>query len=459
MIWLIAILAAPAADGHDTYLSLRAAYADWPQDYAIAVGLAYAAMDRGEPRVALSAWERARKISGGNLEVQLGRIPALVATGDTTRARAEARAAVDDHPDMARAWMLHAWAWRNEAILPGIGSRIAESSYLRAATLDPELASAWCGTGWSRVLQGDTLGARKAFRTASDLDYRDRCAYRGLATTRPSFEIWGSVFGAGLVFQDHAARTAGVSGVVQGGITLGEVVTLEATGRAVQVGSTAEDGSDGEPIHQQEGWARLAIHHKGHGAQLLIGTDHIGGLVEGKALSMGGSVWGTWWTTFRGGFQHTTYTDGRALQANVDVVVPLHPAVSLSGGVQWSNWTPDTDGDPTGTASGVGNYVSGSGKLTVAGDWGSLEVGGRGGPEYRPVRVDQTTLWNLQERIDASGFVTTTIPTTPWLDLSLSYEVMRLDTETGIADLPISTDAFHEHVLGIGFTFRHRGRL
>lgn len=437
---MIALLALTAL-GQDALTDLRREALLYPGDYATHVALARAAEAVGDDETAWASWSRAVALSEANLESSLGRIPVAVRLGHTDTAREDARHALDLAPGLPEALLLHAWAWRSDPVLPGLGGWIAEQSYLRYAALRPADGAPWCGVGWVRALRGDRLGARNAFDAA--MARGDACADDGLTATRPAVEAWGTALGTAIVYQDHPDRGAGGAGLLTAGARLGDVAHLEASGRALGIGTT------GAALTQGEVWGRLGLTHAGHGLEALAGGTWTGGPVTTSSLTVGGGAWLTVWATLRGDLSWTRFGDGDLVQGDVRLTLPLTPAVTATTGVHLGRFQPfdgvDTDEDDTLRASAHLDLTASMGRLT-------LSAGGRVGPEVRPLRPLTATLFNLDDRLTASGRVGATVTATPFLDVHLGYEVLRLQS-------PSTGDLRHEHLASLGLTLHTRTPL
>ena len=435
-------------------LATAAAESDtYPQDYAAAVRYAQAAVTAERPELALIAWDRAMALSGGNLEVLLGRSLTLLDLGRIADARRDARSATDQAPDQPIVWTRRAWAQRNTPKLASgaWGQLGAESSYRRALALDSENAAAHCGLAWSLLALGDRLGAERAFRLRFEQDPADDCAIDGAVASAPRIAGGGGVVLAGIVRDGHPLYVGGLSLLVQGGVEVADLAFFQVTGRFLWLFSEEESGSDraagrGGPTvgpasgqtatyDQQELWLRAGAHHRGAGGQVLVGVLDASTSDESFA-TVGGQGWVSFGATLRGEGAWAGYGDGETAMGGLGLRVPVTSFLSLDGGLRLSSWMP-TDSESEGP------YAAGS--LAALLDVGRLhlEAGGRFGTEIRPLRFDEPILWNTTERYVGGAFVDGTVELHDKFGLSFGYELLRMQPVDG-------SDDRHTHVFSLG---------
>ena len=432
-------------------LATAAAESDtFVQDYAAAVRYAQAAVAAERPELALLAWDRAMELSGGNLEVFLGRSLTLLDLGRIQPARLDAAAATEVAPDQGIAWTRRAWAQRHTPKFASgaWGNLGAESSYRRALVLDPSDTTAGCGLAWTRLALGDRLGAERAFRIRFEQDPSDGCAADGAMASAPRIAGGGSVVLAGMVRDGHPLYAGGLSLLVQGGLEVADLAFFQVTGRflwlfpneGVSVGPPgAPPGSPGTggttPYDQQELWLRAGAHHRGAGGQVLVGVLDASSTDDSFA-TVGGQGWVTFGATLRGEGAWAGYSDGETAMGGVGLRVPVTSFLALDGGFRLSSWLP-TD------AEAEDPYAAGSLAAILDIDRLHLEAGGRFGTEIRPLRFDEPTLWNTTERYGGGAFVDGSIELHDNLGLSFGYELLRMQPTDG-------SDDRHTHVFSLG---------
>ena len=431
-------------------LATAAAESDtWPEDYAAAVRYAQAAVAAERPELALFAWDRAMQLSGGNLEVLLGRSLTLLDLGQIQLARLDAAAATDVAPDQAIAWTRRAWAQRHTPKLASgaWGNLGAEVSYRRALALDPEDEVARCGLAWSRLALGDRLGSERAFRLRFEQDPSDECAAQGALASAPRIEGGGSVVLAGLVRDGHPLYAGGLSLLVQGGIQVADLAFFQVTGRflwlfpeaGASVGPPTQPGAPPSnqtaPYDQQELWLRGGLNHRGAGGQVLVGVLDASSTDDSFA-TVGGQGWVSFGATLLGEGAWAGYTDGETAMGGLGLRVPATTFLSLNAGFRLSSWLP-TDSEAEGP------YAAGSLAAVLDIDRLHLEAGGRFGTEVRPLRFDEPTLWNTTERYGGGAFVDGSIELHDNFGLSFGYELLRMQPVDG-------SDDRHTHVFSLG---------
>jgi len=438
-------------------LARAAALSDtWPQDYAAAVGWARAAVTAERPEDALRAWDRAMALSGGNLEVLLGRSATLLELDRVVEARLDARGATALAPDLPASWNGRAWAQRHT---PGLASGAwglldAETSYRRALRLDPDDATAGCGLAWTRLALGDRVGAEQAFRLRFEADPADDCAARGAAESRPRITGGGALVVAGVVRDGHPLYAGGPSLLVQGGLEIADLAFVQVTGRFLWLlpSREAAGGPPGSPqslngaapYDQQEIWLRAGADHRGSGGQVLVGIFNAS-TADAAFATVGGQGWLTWGATLRGEGSFARYADGDTVMGGLGVRVPVTSFLSLDGGLRLSSWLPAEGDDEGPLVAGQASALLELGRL-------GLEVGGRFGTEVRPLRFADPTLWNTTERYGGGLFVDGSIELHENIGLTLGYELLRMQPVDG-------SDDRHTHVFSLGVFGRGTGGL
>lgn len=435
-------------------LATAAAESDtFPQDYAAAVRYAQAAMTAERPELALYAWDRAMALSGGNLEVLLGRSLTLLDLGRVVEARLDARSATDKAPDQPVAWNRRAWALRHAPKLASgaWGDLGAEASYRQALALDPDDPTAACGMAWSRLTLGDRLGAERAFRLRFEQDPADDCAAQGAAASGPRIAGGGAVVVAGIVRDGHPLYAGGLSLLVQGGLEIADLAFVGVTGRFLWLfptpGSGAQTGAVGPPggpgtglnattpYDQQEIWVRAGAHHRGSGGQVLVGVFNAS-TADDTFATLGGQGWVSFGATLRGEGAWAGYADGETAMGGAGLRVPVTSFLALDGGFRLSSWMP-TDSDSEGP------YAAGQVSALLDIDRLDLQIGGRFGTEVRPLRFGQPTLWNTTERYGGGLFIDGSIELHDNIGLTVGYELLRMQPVDG-------SDDRHTHVFSLG---------
>ena len=415
-VWMIA---GPAL-GADLSV-LEAQLERFPDDYASAAALGKAAVQAGDGELALRGWRAAQRVSGGNLESSAGVVLALTALGRHIDARAAAEALVVAHPDSAKAWVTHAWAWRWEPILPQRSAWQATRSYQMAAAaarVQGGGSELWCGLGYTRWSLGDIRRSREAFEASDSV-----CGRQGLASMPPVWRVWGSAAAGLAAYADHPWRASGRHVGGQVGARWSEAVGVDLSVRRVTVDGAWPDDSRPPPdrftpppleedtVGQTELWARTGGRVGTVGGDALVGVVQIDGAESGSAHALGGRAWAQLSAVTLGlSAVSTSYDSGDNLQLGADLELPLHAAVALMGGVDHTRAADQvtTAAGPTGpvTSELLDQGSSGWGAVRAA-VWPaglSLSLGGRLGRELRPVRFAVPAVWNLDEALLGSGF-------------------------------------------------------
>lgn len=438
---MIPLLLAATAFGGTSLEALERAAHDYPTDYGAQVDFARAAAAAGRFDLAVRAWDRAEALSGGNLEVHLGRLVARVGLGDTRGALADGRAARLAAPELADAWSYSGWAQRHRDP-PELGYVQAEASYRQAVTLDPEDAGAWCGLGWMRSVRRDRPAALKAFERAEALE-PGGCGAEGVAGQAGPWAVGGDLGLVALAWTDHSWRRSGVWLFGRAGLTWNDTVHADVVFRGFwgsYLGSTGAITS----ADQQEIWGRVGASNRFGGAEVLVGGVLSGDAVGSGATAVGGRAWGTWWVTLLGEGLWARHDDGNAWQAGLTALAPVAEELTVEAGALATGFTPDADADAS-VASGTG--LSGSAALHFSVERYRFSIGGRGGRELRPVRMEIPAMWNVPEPLIASGWASAGVRALPFMHLSLGYEITRLLESAG--------DTAHAHAFSFDLSFVH----
>ena len=443
LLLLVALALGTATPLHAADLdALRAAALAYPQDYATQIALARAADAAGEVDTALLAWDAAFAVSGGNLESSLGRALALLAAGRIPQARAAARAATVVFPKSPEALRTYGWTLGQVGEwMPGTyGLVAAERAYARALSLMPQDDSR-CGLAWTRYALGAPLLAREDFVALLGSGSGNPCAVEGTTATRPMIRFGGGFTLTGSLYQDHDTNLGGFNALIVGHVSFADLVFGALYGRFL--GIAYDSGSGTQDYTQQEIWGRVGVSHLGFGAQVLggaVGTSSSGGTIP--VLAWQG--WATFGPTLRLEGSWSSHDDGEALKVGAGLRVPIASFLALDGGI-----------DLTGMASDTGQtapYVSGTLSASLRIGRLRLQPGFRAGEELRPVRMDEPSIWNTTDLIEASAFLKGSVNMNPHLDLTFGYEVLRLQPSDG-------SDVRHTHLLSIGLSAGGSGGL
>jgi len=297
------------------------------------------------------------------------------------------------------------------------------------------------------------VGARRAFKRSLALE--GGCE-AGLGFSDLKQVPMSAHFSTTAIAYQDSAYSSGVSFTLGADATVGRLVTLGMTGRGLWLGS-GEEGT--EAVSQEEVWGRLGLTHRGHGFQAVVG----GGFTQAgdqstEKIVVGGTAWASWFVTPRVEAAYSSYHDGSSVQAAFAVRAPILEYVSLDGGIQLTQFTAVDELDlPEGSAVPTedGDWLtSGFASLRVEAPTWQFIAGGRFGLEYRPIRLDEPTLWNLTGRIEASGFVRGAYALPVFTSPSHAqrpiwgyggYEILRLSsTET--------VDTSHVHLVTVGIS-------
>lgn len=419
----------------------------WPEDFGAARQLGEVAASWGIWDLALKGWERAEQLGGPSHDVALGKVVPLLELGRTADARRAAKEATVLTPESGAAWRLLAWSRRQtNRWQAGTYARLgAASAYRTALRVDPEDRSAACGIAWTALERGDRLGATRGFQALLAHQAEDACALSGMDAAAPRWRVGGGFWLSGYAYS-NSTSTAGVSGLLAGWIGFADLVTLELTGRLLAIESQVDTakivGTQGEF------WARLGVSHSGHGGELLVG------LLDRSSRSVtetvvGGRAWATFGATARIEGAVSTFEDGTAALIGAGLRVPVFSLLGVDAAVQFTRWMPTSD-----TSTPVGALVSGSVILDPF-DALSIELTGRGGVGWAPIRFDQPAIWNTAERQLGGAAVTVTGRLTPFLSLRGGYEAVAL----GAAANTTTASTSWTHVFSLGVTVEHSGGL
>ncbi len=378
----------------------------FPEDYATAIALGQGALAEGDAEYAVEAFQRAVSLSDGNYESREGLVLAYTLAGNHTAAVAEGNTLIADHPDLPGAWATRAWAWRWNPTLPQRSAFVAARSYQHALQLGgPE--SFRCGEAWSRWGLGDHQGAYRRFSATNA-----PCREAGLRATAPTWTPYGAVMAGGSMFTDHEWRTTNNAIGAQVGVRRSTAFGMDATVRRVGVhGETAIIDATAPPdaptftsaitAQQTEFWLRGHARAGWVGVEGLFGSATTSGDFDASARVVGGRARAQLSAVTLGASGlATAYNDGAHTQLGLDLDLPLHPRVALSGGVQLTSFVASTDDsvDDQGTMGwGAVRWASESGRVTG-------QVGLRLGREVRPVRIADPSIWNIDEALVGSGF-------------------------------------------------------
>lgn len=407
----------------------RAEALRYPTDYASQVRLAEQAGAAGRYREAFAAWTAALHLSDRNLESSLGRSVIAAAIGEGRTSLTDAQRALELSPEQTSGWMTRAWAWRNVRWMPGFGFERAAADYRQVLEMEPRHASAMCGLGWMQAMRGHRIAARSSFARTEELGGMP-CGRNGLRRTAPAWTGWGTLSTTGSAYQNRDVQGALV-GHLSAGAQYDELLTLQLTGRGL---GFFPSGS------QFEVWGQASVAQGGHGLRL----SGAGGFGEADGTTvLGVEAWTTWWATIHGGFVYSTYDDGRVFQGIADLRTPWTPVVSTTVGLGLTTFRAADLNDPP---EDDAVNLAGRAILDLEFRRFTLSAGGRFGPEYRPVRLDDPSLYNHSARIGASGLVRATVFVTDVMDVHLGYEVLRLQPP---AD---PTNIGHQHLFTLGLT-------
>ena len=140
----------------------------------------------------------------------------------------------------------------------------------------------------------------------------------------------------------------------------------------------------------------------------------------------------------------------------VGVRVPVLSFLRIDARVRLSSWHPTTPTDlPPGapvSPADEGPFANLQASALLSLGPLDLEVGGRYGPEVRPIRFDEPTAWNLVDRPTAGVFASGRIAFSDNLGLTFGYEALRLRP-------PDDTESYHTHVLTLGVYAEGTGGL
>ncbi|MFT4625671.1 MAG: hypothetical protein ACI8PZ_004342 [Myxococcota bacterium] len=432
--WLVAASAQDLA-------AARAEFDAFPADYTASVVYAWAAWNDGDPDASLEGWRRAEALSSRNLETTTGSVLPLVALQRWREAAAAARDAVTLAPQEPLPWTIRGWAWRYRPLVLGIGESEARRSYRTAVALDPDAGAAWCGLGWLRLARGDRLGAARAFALSGS-----ECGPGASARARPRWTGGAALLGAVSGWSGHPSRAVGGGGVVQAWFAHGELVSARLTGRTVAVGLRPD--AVGGSVRQHEGWAELGVGHAGSGVKLVGGLP---GGTSGAGQVAGVRAWATLGATGRVELACARWTDAAQRQVAGGLAVPLGIPITAEARVQSTSLRFDAGGSVSGLGGTLAARWTGDGPVQAV-------VGGRVGTEWRPIRVDEPSVWNLLEPLRGGGFGGLDVAVSPTIRVVGSYDVAALggvwnpDFQGEVS----GTSVAHVGVLGVSGRFGTR---
>jgi hypothetical protein len=439
----------------------------YPQDYAAQVAWARASQAAGQPSVALAAWATAAMLSGGNLETTLGPIPALVALGHFDQARAASDAGLALAPELAGAWMLDGWATRYRPWMPSFALHRARRSYRRATELSPENAAAWCGLGWTRLGLGDVRGSKAALETALAHGDSEACATQGLAALPARWTVDATLVGGGSDWVSHPWRDSGTGYTAQVAGAYDSMFGLDVTVRKLHINEvpTTEDldaedddggdGTDEEPtgegsppppadeplapdpteldaapaggdLDQVELWVRAHGGHAGFGAQAVFGSLTTSGRADSGLRVLGGRAWATHGVTWTAEFATTAYEDGaEQSQFGAGFWLPVWQDLRVEGGALYSQVGGELPDESLG-GSGVAGWaaVAWQGPERPL----SARVVSHFGTERRPVRLDEPSVWNVDDTLRLSTQLVMGWAPVSWFSVMGGAEWAQFDT-------------------------------
>lgn len=420
-----------AAQDAPSGLDLARAEAEaYPEDAAAQVAWAEAAARARANEEALTAWRTVASLAGDDPTNRRARLDLLLRLDRPAQAVALAQAWRREAPDDPEPLRWAALAARSRGDLPALRATLARARYRRAARLDPDDPIARCGLGWTRAALGDRLGARRAFAAAAERGDAV-CATAGRAATAPALRSWGRLRAVAHGWQGHPERRLGGSGVMGAGLGWGDLVAFEATGRLIRQPTRFEGVEDPLPFDQREVWLRGVVGHAGHGVELLTGLLGLEGPVSGRGTFVSGRAWTTAWITLTADGGWARHADGWGWHLGGDLAVPLGAGLSLSAGVGTTALTPDE-----------GATLSETGRPLVAGravaTWRHARLtawgGGRVGPEIRPLRLDEPSVYNLDDRLIASGLAGVRVRIDDLWQVEAGYDVSRVRPADGSPD-------------------------
>lgn len=263
-------------------------------------------------------------------------------------------------------------------------------------------------TGWSCLRSGDYPAAEHAFRRAANLSGASSESLDGLfalRNSRLSGSSWMSVSG----------RTDGTLGFAAG-LTLGlnAPVTGTVVYRLLNLESelvqpifvplpTQEVTSRQHEVHLAAGMRLSSLTVNAHYAYLDVAGSpvHIGG------ASMRPTSWGPFGLLLETSI--SAYSDMTVTQFLGECQLPSIGGFSII---------------PGGALQIADDRVYGGGRLRLhySSEWGSIELGGRGGFEQRPVSLSWSTVSNFPEAIEAGAWATAQYNLANRLSLFTSFD-------------------------------------
>ncbi len=454
---LVLSLAAPAAAQTSALEQARLESEAYPQDYGAAVRLAAAATAAERHDLALLAWDRAVAVSGGNLDTALGRTVTLLALDRGREARAQAAEATTLAPESSPAWTTRGWALRNATgFAPPqyhlLGSEVA---YTRATHLDPGDRTAACGLAWTRLLLGDRIGARIAFGRMVEADLGDACALEGGAAAAPRVRFGGTTSFTGTLYGPGAPSTGGISVAGRAWGLIDELVGFQVAGR----GSVTDPASGG--YGQWEVWGGASVKHRGLGLEFLGAV-----LGSNDRAAIRGVVGGRAWATFGPSLileaSRGMYSDGDVSNLAAILKVPTTSFLTLHVGAA-ATWSTGLGQGPGGALIGqpyappspdpvLPSARFGATLSSPPGERGvDLTVEGRVGPELRPVRFDEPSVWNVLGRMVGSLDIDARIRLPRGGGLLLGYEIVGLQRA--------GEPTYQTHLITVGLSVGGSGDL
>ena len=424
--------------------ALLAEVSAFPQDYGAHARLAAAATDAGDPALALAAWQVAEALSDGNIESTAAQVPLWLQLGEGPRARSSARDAIAADPSSAIGPLWLAVAWNTDAgpWAPAVGFGKAKTAATHAVSLDPASSSARCALAYARWGLGDERGARRAFADAYANDDRSPTSCRAEVpdATAP---LIASTYVSGVAHKQYrpgATMGPGPGPTLDwrgGGVLIADVeggynedLSFGATAKLAWVAPRIPD-ANGKLMQQDELWGRVIATSGGTGA---LGTAALiyGGNQTSPGLVAGARGWATKIATLRADVALSRMSDANTTQAGLGLRLPALPWLDLDGGVAWSSQTVSTASAgatpqmQVGTTTGHGS----TGEVRFHQGTTSLSVGGTLGTQLRPIHLDSSTFWNLEEPVIGSGHVQLSLQPKGW-DTSLfaGYEVLHLESD------------------------------
>lgn len=353
--------------------------------------------------------------------------------GDAARALA---------PFAARFSEDHALALRLGWLFARAGEhRVARDHYARALRLsDGESLDAANGLAWAQLNAGEPAAARASFEAVLARDPRNASAREGLPLARAAepraVRVYAGLWTSAQLFPNHPTRRHSVSVAPTLTLTLGDLVLLGASWRAIAYGLvlTTNGRSAQRSALQQELFVTAGIVRPTFSVQLHYGHvwDAANSLLPAHVLG----------ASARASLRGELYAEASASLYPDGTWLRLHASWSARLSAAWSL------GPLLSVQSAAGSFGGSiGGSVTWRSPALTLTAAARFSDETRMTSLNESLTFATNDRIRGAASLTARIPLGRGLTLVPSYEYLRL--WAAVTGGEVGADA---HFLTIGLT-------